>query len=142
MERSYTLYTVKKIIKFFIFSLLLVCSVYAFAASLTISGVSNLGSGSATVSAPPLQVTDVRYSLYSDDCSLVRVIHVHVKATDGECHTVDVCFIVKSTKTGTVLQQYHYPSQRIDKDGLDYNFIVMQLASIIGKVFLTAEEQV
>ncbi len=87
-----------------LFSIILVMSMIGFAASLSVSPPQKLGSGSATVEAPPgVSVTSVTWTLVSGNPSLVDGMSVTIsKTTTG---TLNIYFVVKD-ESGSVLQVF------------------------------------
>lgn len=85
-------------------------AVGAWAASITVGGVDNLGSGSADVVAPAgIEVTDVEWVLFSGDTSKVEQAKVTFTRTSGgtDCAgSADGCTLRMILKSGaTVLKQ-------------------------------------
>ena len=94
-------------------SVALVGAAVGWAASLTVGGVDDLGSGSASVDAPPgVQVTDVEWFLDPGDSSKVARVDVTFAGIDPGI-TVDIYLALKDT-SGNDLRSIALLSEFID----------------------------
>ena len=129
-------------------SVVLLGAVGAWAASLSVSGVDDLGSGSATVDAPAgVSVTDVEWFLDPSDSSTVIQYRVTFAAVSpNPCTASDPCTLYLSLKDtgGTVLQQAGPLSltlSTITTTTVGVNGTLSVSAASITKFFMTVTQE-
>jgi len=119
---------------------ILAVAVVAFAASLGVEGVNQLGSGSAGVKAQPVEVTDINWELSPNNSALVNSAHVTIRTTDGQTHTGDF-FLTAKDSQGNVLAQQEISNLTIDQYGTKVEFVWPSdiSAEKLSKIALTVE---
>lgn len=116
-------------------SVALLGAVVAAAASLTVGGVNELGSGESSVVAPAsdsdeeVKVTDVEWALDLGDSS--KVFSLRVTFAPITNTNFDAVHLVLKGSSG-VLQQKTFPNQDIDGTTFDANKIVWTLSPLVS----------
>jgi len=89
--------------------LALLGSMFGFAASMGVSGVEDLGSGTAVVSPPEIEVTCVEWTIVPADYTKVGQVKITVEAIgwiDTAYGPYDFYFILKDSGGGVIAQRF------------------------------------
>lgn len=103
--------------------LALLGSVFGFAASLGIGGADNLGSGTAVVSPPGVEVTGVEWQVNPADYTEIMRVDVSLAATDTEVHNLQLYLILKDSG-GSVIQQKDAGVFTVNGGGPTYQWVL------------------